>query len=118
MQAEPKKFWKRLSFAMCWAALLVWLFAWAIEANYNNTLPRQSNPSTARIYAYNYHGIVLWRTRAEGVREDLLAGVSALLFVGHSDRSFHLQDAVHFEKERDPSADSVSGPTFLIRSDY
>lgn len=82
MDAGPKKLWKRLSFAMCAIGMLIGLFAWSIEYQYIDTLPRHPNPSIGRIYPYNYHGIVLWQTLAEKTQVNSLEYVSFILFLG------------------------------------
>jgi hypothetical protein len=81
METEHKKPWEILSRALCAAAVLLWLFAWSMEYQYIETLPRQPNPSVGRIYPYNYHGIVLWRTLAEKTRVNLLEYLSFVLFL-------------------------------------
>ena len=82
MDERVNKLWKRLSFTLCAAGMIIWLFAWSIEYQYIKTLPRSPNPSIGRVYPYNYHGIVLWRSRAEKRTVDSLEYLSVFLFLG------------------------------------
>lgn len=82
MEVRREKLWKVLSFAMCGAGMLIGLFAWSIEYQYIETLPRRADPSVGRVYPYNYHGIVLWRSREEERHVDSLEYVSGFLFLG------------------------------------
>ena len=82
MEAGHKNPWKIASFALLSSALLVGLFAWSIESAYIYTLPREPNSAIGRVFPYNYHGIVLWRTQKEKTQVDSLEYASMLLFVG------------------------------------
>ena len=96
MDERVNKLWKRLSFTLCAAGMIIWLFAWSIKYQYIETLPRNPNQSIGRVYAYNYHGIVLWRSRAEKRAVDSLEYLSVFLFFWRCiDCDVEAQSAIH-----------------------
>ena len=61
------------------SGLMGGLCSWAIWLRYFDTLPRQPDPISARIYARNMHGITIYQTKAEDLFLSIWSGVSYTL---------------------------------------
>lgn len=79
MEPRHKKFWKAVGFIFLATGILVGGLAWGIESSYIETLPHEPNPSIGRTLPYNYHGIILWRSRKDKAQVDHLEYVAGFL---------------------------------------
>jgi hypothetical protein len=83
MNQQGNKMWKALAFTMLASSVVVFAIGYAgLATHYFNTRPHNPDPSTGRIYGYNYHGIVVYLTDTEQHRLDLFTYLPIFLFGG------------------------------------
>jgi hypothetical protein len=76
MTAHLCKIWKLLPLVLAVPGLATWIYSGTIWNQYLHTLPRSPDPRAGRVFAGNIHGIVIFQTRAEQLRLDLMKDIS------------------------------------------
>ena len=77
----PGRVWRTVAVVLMTPALAVLLYTGVIWNRYLDTLPRAPDPTRARVYPRNIHGIVVFQTHSEKLRLDLTENVASGVFM-------------------------------------
>jgi hypothetical protein len=81
MRIRGATVWKTVMVALIFAGISTFLWGVCLWCVYFDTLPRSPDKVAGRIYAGNFHGVILYETRQERFRLHALENASEALIV-------------------------------------